>query len=55
MQVPYVKRHKCDPCSGEPATLADYYPLHFHRNADGQLHVRRATMAVITAVGMATD
>ena len=33
--IPFLKKYKRDPISGEPATPKDYTALHFHKNAEG--------------------
>ena len=35
--VPFVRRHKVDPVTGEPAELKDYIKLNFSRDSDNQL------------------
>eukprot|EP01135_Chromosphaera_perkinsii_P002964 Nk52_evm75s230 gene=Nk52_evmTU75s230 len=36
--VPYIKKYKTDPVSGEPLTTKDLIKLHFHKNKEGQYH-----------------
>ncbi|KXJ21246.1 RING-type E3 ubiquitin-protein ligase PPIL2 isoform X2 [Exaiptasia diaphana] len=36
--VPYLKKHKCSPVTGEPLELKDLTRLTFHKNADDKYH-----------------
>lgn len=34
--VPYIKKHGLNPVNGNPLSLKELFPLHFHRNGDGE-------------------
>eukprot|EP00304_Pavlova_gyrans_P008920 CAMPEP_0206058512 /NCGR_PEP_ID=MMETSP1466-20131121/46831_1 /ASSEMBLY_ACC=CAM_ASM_001126 /TAXON_ID=44452 /ORGANISM="Pavlova gyrans, Strain CCMP608" /LENGTH=131 /DNA_ID=CAMNT_0053433807 /DNA_START=85 /DNA_END=477 /DNA_ORIENTATION=+ len=36
--VPYIKKFKTHPLTGEPLAAKDLVRLHFHKNADGKYH-----------------
>ncbi len=36
--IPYVQKFKKNPVTGLPLALKDLIKLHFHKNADGEIH-----------------
>eukprot|EP01028_Stygiella_incarcerata_P012342 TRINITY_DN752_c1_g2_i1.p1 TRINITY_DN752_c1_g2~~TRINITY_DN752_c1_g2_i1.p1 ORF type:complete len:608 (-),score=149.30 TRINITY_DN752_c1_g2_i1:1647-3206(-) len=36
--VEWLRAYKIHPCTGKPLSLKDVFPIHFHKNAEGEIH-----------------